>query len=175
MAEAKWYLARGEEAAGPFDYARLRQMVMAGTLGRDDLVCPEGGSEWVAAATVPGLFPSPPPLPPRPGGAGKLVPCAKCGKSVSDEAETCPHCGEHQPKWDQKEYGWPGASCARCGVFNIVSLGYGQFLDQPHHRCRGCKCPLTEAAPWEHLESEMERVYETRVCWGTRAGGSRAS
>jgi hypothetical protein len=67
MAEVmKWYLAKGEKALGPFDLARLRQMAASGAVGRDDLVCPEGGSEWVAATTVPGLFPSPPPLPQPP-------------------------------------------------------------------------------------------------------------
>jgi len=115
-----------------------------------------GGTVWVAAQTMPGLFPPPP----APSDVKRtLVPCAKCKATVSDEAETCPHCGEHQPKWDQKEYGWAGDSCEKCGVFNIVSSGYGGFYDQPSDQCRGCGCPLTEASQWLHVESEMARVY----------------
>jgi len=156
MSETTWYHAKDGEALGPFTFAQLREMVVAGTIGPVDLLCQVGKTDWVPALSVPGLFPPPPPLP---GTKRKLVPCAKCGAQVSDEAETCPHCGEHQPKWDQKEYGWPGDSCDKCGVFNIVSTGYGKFLDQPSNQCRGCGCPLTEASPGLHLESEMQRVY----------------
>lgn len=176
MSETKWFLAKDGAAVGPFDLVRLRQMAAAGEVGRDDLVCPEGGSEWAAATTAPGLFPpAPPPPPSRAAGAGKkLVPCEKCGQRVSDTADTCPHCGEHQPKWVQKQFGWPGDSCERCGVFNIVSLGFGRFLDQPGHRCRGCGCPLTESAPQLHLESEMQRVYANSRVLGNTCGWAAA-
>jgi hypothetical protein len=62
MSEAKWYVARDGTALGPFTLAELRQMT-TGTLNREDLVCAEGREDWTTAATVPGLFSSPPPLP----------------------------------------------------------------------------------------------------------------
>ncbi len=162
MSGAMWYYAKDGEAVGPFTFTQLRELVVAKTIGTADLLCQEDGTDWIAALAVPGLFPPSPPLPalpPLPGVKRRLVPCAKCKGSVSDEAETCPHCGEHQPKWDQKEYGWLGDTCEKCGVFNIVSTGYGKFLDQPSNQCRGCGCPLTEASQWLHVESEMARVY----------------
>lgn len=169
MSEATWYHAKGGAALGPFTFAKLREMVVAGTVGPADLLSQGGKSEWVAAMTVPGLFPPPPPLP---GMKRILVPCDKCKVTISDEAETCPHCGERQPKWQQKEYGWPGDCCDKCGVFNVVSIGYGLFLDrQP---CRGCGCPLTEASPSLHLESEMERVYANSRVTGNFLGGVAA-
>lgn len=90
MAEAmKWYLAKGDRAVGPFDLARLRQMATAGAVGRNDLVCAEGHEDWVAAATVPGLFPSPPP---RPGGDRTAALCGKCGTKLPVGEQSCPRC-----------------------------------------------------------------------------------
>jgi len=114
MSEATWYHAKDGEALGPFTFAQLRERVVAGAIGTADLLCQVGKTDWVTALSVPGLIPPPPP---PPGTKRRLVPCAKCMETVSDEAETCPHCGEHQPKWEQKEYGWPGDSCDKCGVF----------------------------------------------------------
>ena len=65
MTAPRWYVARGEQVLGPFELSELRQMVADRVLGRADQVCPEGESEWVPAATVPGLFTGPPPLPDR--------------------------------------------------------------------------------------------------------------
>src|SRR4051794_13341680 len=102
MAEAtKWYLVKGGTAVGPFDLARLRQMAAAGAVGRDDLVCPEGGSEWVTATIIPGLFVSPPPVPAPATDAGtRGARCGGCGafNVVSDgygqfSFENCRGCG----------------------------------------------------------------------------------
>jgi GYF domain 2 len=66
MTEPKWYVARGTEAVGPYSVAELAEMATTGALARTDQVCPEGGPAWVAAATVPGLFTTPPPAPAAP-------------------------------------------------------------------------------------------------------------
>ncbi|WP_439622080.1 GYF domain-containing protein [Gemmata sp.] len=157
MAEATWYVAAEGGAAGPFDLARLKQMAAAGALARGDLVYPAGGSEWVTAATVPGLFPPPPPLP---GGPRGLVPCARCGARVSDEARTCPQCGHAQPAAEADAPGKRGAKCGGCGTFNLVSDGFGLFS---YDKCRGCGRWLRETNPDEFLDAEMERVYENSV------------
>ncbi|MCE9562464.1 MAG: DUF4339 domain-containing protein [Planctomycetes bacterium] len=165
MSEATWYHAKDGTALGPFTLTQLREMVVAGNLGPAELLCRVGETEWVPAQGVPGLFPPPPPLP---GAKRKLVPCAKCKVVISDEAETCPHCGECQPKWEQKEYGWTGESCEKCGVFNIVSTGYGQFREWQN--CRGCGCPLTEASPSRYTESEMDKVHANSKAAGIVLG-----
>ncbi|VTU00884.1 : DUF4339 [Gemmataceae bacterium] len=82
MAEATWYVAAEGGAVGPFDLARLKQMAAAGALARGDLVYPAGGSEWAAAATVPGLFPPPAATPAAaaPAAAATVPPrCVSCG------------------------------------------------------------------------------------------------
>jgi hypothetical protein len=53
---ADWYYARGGTHQGPVTPAQLRQMAQAGEIKPDDLVFQEGGTQWVAASTVKGLF-----------------------------------------------------------------------------------------------------------------------
>lgn len=49
------------EIHGPIDKEKLRDMVREGGLARNDRVWREGLTDWIAAAQVSGLFPSPPP------------------------------------------------------------------------------------------------------------------
>ena len=71
---ADWYYARDGRHQGPITAAQLRQMAQAGELQPDDLVFKEGGTNWVPASTVQGLFPAggaavrPAPAPARAGG-----------------------------------------------------------------------------------------------------------
>lgn len=55
---ADWYYAKGGKQNGPITSAQLRQLAQAGELLPDDLVFREGGTNWVAASTVNGLFPA---------------------------------------------------------------------------------------------------------------------
>lgn len=165
MPEAMWYCEKNGERVGPFGLIQLRQMAAAGDLARDGLVCPEGGSEWASATTVPGLFDAPPASPP----AGGIVPCMKCGKRISDEATTCPLCGERQPKQDQLDGKCDGGRCEKCETFNTLGMAC-IFPVGPRWTCRGCGVPLTEAYPTAHILSEMEGIHlrwlEARVFWG---------
>src|SRR4051794_33906008 len=54
-----WYYARGGTHQGPVTPAQLKQMAQSGDLKPDDLVFQEGGTQWVAASTVKGLFDKP--------------------------------------------------------------------------------------------------------------------
>jgi hypothetical protein len=51
-----WYYAKAGKQFGPVSPAELRQMAQAGELVPDDLVFQEGGTQWVSASTVKGLF-----------------------------------------------------------------------------------------------------------------------
>jgi hypothetical protein len=51
-----WYYAKAGKQFGPISAAQLRQMAQAGELVPDDLVFQEGGTQWVSASTVKGLF-----------------------------------------------------------------------------------------------------------------------
>ena len=117
MSEATWYCAKDGQRLGPFSFAQLRQMMMAGALGPADLVWQEGLTDWTAAGIVPGLFPAPPPLPSRADDQAPLseplapnahepVPpsepttrCSKCGWQFGPDSGgnlpdiSCPHCG----------------------------------------------------------------------------------
>lgn len=55
---ADWYYAKNGQQKGPVSSAELKRMAQAGEIGPDDLVFREGGTNWVAASTVAGLFPA---------------------------------------------------------------------------------------------------------------------
>jgi hypothetical protein len=58
MAEPRWWLQKNGEVVGPFTLAELRERLAAGALDPDDLLCPEGASDWFPVRTLPELFPS---------------------------------------------------------------------------------------------------------------------
>ena len=53
---AQWFLSRGGRNFGPYPAAQLQHMARTGQLLPHDQVLPVGGSQWMAAAAVPGLF-----------------------------------------------------------------------------------------------------------------------
>ncbi len=55
---ADWYYARDGRQQGPITSAQLRQMAQSGELRPDDLVFKEGGTTWIPASSVQGLFPA---------------------------------------------------------------------------------------------------------------------
>lgn len=55
---ADWYYAKNGQQQGPVTSAQLKQLASSGQIGPDDLVFREGGTQWVAASTVAGLFPA---------------------------------------------------------------------------------------------------------------------
>lgn len=56
-----WYIGHEGASRGPFEEARIREMIAAGELGPSDLVWRPGASGWMEAGQVEGLF-RPPPL-----------------------------------------------------------------------------------------------------------------
>lgn len=58
MRSAQWYCSRNKQKAGPFSTPQLQQLAQSGKLQREDMLLEEGTSQWVAARTIPGLFPS---------------------------------------------------------------------------------------------------------------------
>src|SRR5207302_128026 len=56
--EDKWYYARGEEKLGPLSRAQLVAEVVAGRLTPETMVLRAGTTQWLRAATVPGLLPA---------------------------------------------------------------------------------------------------------------------
>jgi len=63
-----WYYVAGKQPQGPVSAEQLREVVAAGVVRPDTLVCNAAWSEWRPAREVPGLFPlpGPPPAPPSP-------------------------------------------------------------------------------------------------------------
>ena len=70
--ESRWYVGGPDKKAyGPYAFSRLRDYVKAGKVKPDSFLLEEGSTEWVRAASVPGLFMEPlpalePPPPPSP-------------------------------------------------------------------------------------------------------------
>lgn len=60
----QWYISRGGQSFGPFGAEKLQAMARAGELAPNDMVVVAGGAQWIAAASVPGLFPQQPAAPP---------------------------------------------------------------------------------------------------------------
>jgi hypothetical protein len=52
----RYYLTRDGQTYGPYNAESIPGMVQAGNMVPEDLVCPEGGTEWVALKSVPGLL-----------------------------------------------------------------------------------------------------------------------
>lgn len=55
----EWSYVRGGQKLGPVSLETLKQMVSDGTLGREDLVWRPGMENWVSAASVPEIWPTP--------------------------------------------------------------------------------------------------------------------
>ena len=54
-----YYLTRDGDTFGPYAQESFPTMLKAGEITPDDLVCPEGGTEWVALRTIPTLLGAP--------------------------------------------------------------------------------------------------------------------
>jgi uncharacterized protein DUF4339 len=52
-----WFVSRNGQRLGPYTFVELQRQVAAGTVAAHDGVWPEGGTQWVPAASVPGLAP----------------------------------------------------------------------------------------------------------------------
>jgi hypothetical protein len=65
MTDPLWQYARNGVQQGPVSFEQLRQLAAQGAVQHGDLVWQAGTAQWVAAASVPGLFApgAPPPLP----------------------------------------------------------------------------------------------------------------
>jgi len=74
-----YYMARDGTTYGPYPQESIPSMLAAGQMVPDDLVCPEGGSEWVPLKSVPGLSGAASPAPAMPAVA---VPAAAATPSL---------------------------------------------------------------------------------------------
>ncbi len=52
-----WFATPNNQKLGPFYWSQLRQMAAGGLLQRSDMVMQDGTDRWLAAISVPGLFP----------------------------------------------------------------------------------------------------------------------
>lgn len=52
-----WFAAHNNQKLGPFSWPQFQQMAASGMLRGSDMVTQEGTERWVAASSVPGLFP----------------------------------------------------------------------------------------------------------------------
>lgn len=57
------YLTKNSASIGPFGLDEVRQRVAEGWVLRTDLAWYEGCTQWIPLGTIPGLFPTPPPVP----------------------------------------------------------------------------------------------------------------
>jgi hypothetical protein len=55
--QERWHYTRNDAPHGPVPFGELQKLAASRQLEPADRVRPEGASDWVAAATVPGIFP----------------------------------------------------------------------------------------------------------------------
>ncbi len=58
-----WYYSSHGERLGPVSESEIRSLAASGRIAASDLVWQLGQPDWIPAASVPELFPGPPPLP----------------------------------------------------------------------------------------------------------------
>jgi len=68
-----YYMARDGTTYGPYPKESFPTMLAAGQLVPEDLVCPEGGAEWVPLSSVPGLSGAASPAPAMPAAVAPAV------------------------------------------------------------------------------------------------------
>src|SRR5262245_35146791 len=79
-----WYYAKAGKQYGPVTPTQLKQMAQSGELLPDDLVFQEGGTQWVSASTVKGLFG------PSTGVRSNAAPRAEPERSAPDDRDAEP-------------------------------------------------------------------------------------
>jgi hypothetical protein len=119
---ADWYYAKNGQQQGPISPAELKKLVASGEIGPTDLVFQEGGTQWVEASSVKGLFPpagtnKPAPTPaPEP----QPTPSRKTDATTSRKAEPAPVSPNDEGELPEDDYP-PQRSIKKSG-------GMGDFL-----------------------------------------------
>jgi hypothetical protein len=87
-----YYLARDGTTYGPYPQESFPTMLAAGQVVAEDLVCPEGGSDWVPLSSVPGLSGAASPAPAMPAVAtsAPTLPKLRVTTSSSTHASHAP-------------------------------------------------------------------------------------
>jgi len=82
---SKFYVSRNQQKFGPYTSEQLRQLAASGQITQDEMVSQEGGSQWVAASCIRGLFSTVQVLP-----ASPIPPAAASPSSASDADADAP-------------------------------------------------------------------------------------
>src|ERR1035437_10295366 len=104
MDEQLYNLSVDGNESGPYTLTQLQAMWASGTINAAAFWWTEGLGDWQPLSTLevrlgppatsPALPPrTAPPLTPQPRSNRNLRPCPACRAQVSNETDTCPHCG----------------------------------------------------------------------------------
>ncbi len=83
-----WFYAQNKKKVGPLSWAQIQQLAASGAIKAADMVLPQGTGKWVAAGSLPALFPPPPsvaPVPPKPSPAPVPKPAEDLSDSLFNE------------------------------------------------------------------------------------------
>jgi hypothetical protein len=81
-----YYMARDGTTYGPYPQESFPTMLAAGQVVPEDLVCPEGGTDWVPLSSVPGLSGAASPAQAMPAAAAHTLPRLRMSTSTSASA-----------------------------------------------------------------------------------------
>lgn len=132
-----YYLARDGQTYGPYPQENFASMLAAGQVVAEDLVCPEGGQDWVQASQVPGLLPAEAPVPAAAPVAATAAPAASSAprlrlgggsaapSSHAPAAATVPPVQAY-PKATYPSQNQPGLMEKAAGAWGVLKIvGYG--------------------------------------------------
>lgn len=112
---SQWFVAHNGQQLGPFEPAQIKQMAASSQIRLDTLLWKEGMSNWVAAQTIPGLFPQMPPTIPV---AAPAIPVATAAAPLA-----VPY--EESPTPTRRKRRSRGKSKTTAGVLGILLGGIG--------------------------------------------------
>jgi len=135
--EAVWYFARHRQKLGPVPLTHLQALAADGRLQPADMVLRAGTRQWLAAATVPGLFTEaaklgePLPVPPLPTAGRETLSGSPDGKlrTLSAPPEPCPVTGQPETPVQAREVG-QRAALAPLSALEPAPLPTGPYLSQ---------------------------------------------
>jgi len=95
MSSNDWFWSQGGTTMGPIDLAEMQRLVAGGAIARSTWVFAPARGAWVAADSIPELFPPAAPAPgvaPPPDAAPTAIYCRFCGARNAVGAARCGAC-----------------------------------------------------------------------------------
>ncbi len=117
-----YYMARDGTTYGPYPQESFPTMLAAGQVVPEDLVCPEGGADWVPLSSIPGLSGTASPAPAMPRLRMSTSTSAPASHPATTPAASTPTFPRQSFPQQQKT----GTMAKQAGAWGLLRIaGYG--------------------------------------------------